>query len=89
MIKEALIILILASSIPAGYILAYLCIDELVSGRKWFKLLALVSFILALVLLFFYRNLTLIFTSAYIFIVSLISYIKSKDKKFVKRGFVE
>jgi len=36
MIKEALLIVILASSILAGYIIAYLCRDELVSGRKWF-----------------------------------------------------
>jgi len=75
-------ILVLILSFPAGYLLAYLCRDELVAGRKWFKLLALISTILALIFLFF--NLTIALTCIFISIVSLISLSLSFNKKFVE-----
>ena len=84
MIKQVIIVIILASSIPVGYILAYLCRDELVSGRKWFKFISLVLAISIILLLIFYRNSVLILSLIYMGIVSLISYLKSYDKKFVK-----
>ncbi len=82
MIQIILIIVILLLAFPLGYLLAYLARDELVEGRKWFKLLAFVSGIFAIIFLFFSlaTSLTLVFIS----IVSLISLIKSYDKKFVK-----
>ena len=82
MLTILLAILILISSFPSGYLLAYLCKDELVQGRKWFKLLALISSLLAIVFLFF--NLTIALTLIFIAIVSLISLAKSWDKKFTK-----
>ncbi|HUS50915.1 MAG TPA: hypothetical protein VMZ91_12175 [Candidatus Paceibacterota bacterium] len=75
---------ILLLGIPVGYLLAYLTRDELVSGRKWFKMISVISFILAIILLIFYRNLAVILTLAYICITSLISLYKSYDKRFVK-----
>jgi len=81
-IQILLVILILILAFPAGYLLAWLCKDELVQGRKWFKLLALISTILAVIFLFF--NLTISFTLVFISIVSLISVAKSKDRKWVK-----
>ena len=78
MLTILLAILILILSFPSGYLLAYLCKDELVQGRKWFKLLALISSILAIVFLFF--NLTVTLTCIFIIIVSLISLAKSYQK---------
>ncbi len=70
-------IIILILAIPAGYLIAWLSHDELKAGRKWFKALVILSIILGL---FFY----LIgkeyagWTMAFVFIVSLISLVKSK-----------
>lgn len=77
------ILLILA--IPAGFLIAYLANDELVQGRKWFKTLMLLSFLLA-VFFAFAKNYTPALTSAFILITTSISYIKSFDKKFTKRN---
>jgi len=76
-----LTILVLLLAFPAGYLLAYLCKDELVAGRKWFKLLALISTILAVIFVFF--NVTISLTLIFISVVSLISLSKGYDKKFV------
>jgi len=75
-------ILVLILAFPAGYLLAYLCRDELVTGRKWFRLLALISGWVGVFFLFF--NFTIAFSLFFIAIVSLISYEKSKDRKWVK-----
>lgn len=82
MAQILLIILVLLLAFPSGYLLAYLCRDELVAGRKWFKLLALSSTILAIIFVFF--NFTISLNLIFISIVSLISLGKSYDKKFVK-----
>lgn len=82
MLKEVLIVIILISAVPLGYLLAYLCRDELKQGRKWFKLLVFVSVLLAVIFLFF--NLAIALTLFFISIVSLISLIKSYDKRFAK-----
>jgi hypothetical protein len=79
-----LIILILATSFPVGYLLAYLCKEELVPGRRYFSILAWLTFISAIILLIFYRNLTIILTLFYICIAGLISIYKSFDRKFVR-----
>ena len=76
-------LLILLSSVPAGFILAWLARDELVSGRKWFKILAAACLIAALIVAFFNieAKFTIILTLFYITIVSLISAWKSYDFK--------
>ncbi len=78
---EYIIVALLA--IPLGFLLAYIARDELVQRRKWFSLLFVVSFLLSL-LFYLLRmaeiNLILLFVS----VVTIISYIKSYDKKFVK-----
>jgi len=84
MIETLLIAVILASSFPVGYLLAYLCKEELVTGRKWFKMISWACLALILVLLFVYRDYSVILTLTYIAVVSLISVHKSFDKKFVK-----
>jgi len=75
-------ILILVLAIPVGYLLAYLTRDELVEGRKWFKLVMLLSAISAVVFLIF--NITISLTLGFMFIVSWISLKKSYNAKFVK-----
>lgn len=78
MLQILLIILVLVLAVPIGYLLAYLCRDELKDGRKYFKLLVFLSAILGIVFLFLdlIVGLSLIFIS----VVSLISLIKSYNK---------
>lgn len=90
MIKELqtlITILIMASSFPAGYLLAWLCKDELVAGRKWFKIISTLSIVLAFVFLLLIdieEKFVIVMGLIYIGVVSLISETKSYDKKFVK-----
>ena len=84
MLKELLLILVLASSYPVGLLLAYLTRDELVSGRKWFKAISVLTLVVAIAFLVLYRNYAIILTLIYIVIVSFISLRKSYDKQFVR-----
>ena len=77
-------LLILILSVPSGLFLAYISRDELINGRKWFRILIMISLISG-IWFFLQRNKPLIFTLAFIFIVSLISYTKSFDKKWTKK----
>ncbi len=77
-------LLILILSVPSGLFLAYISRDELINGRKWFRILIMISLI-SEIWFFLQRNKPLIFTLAFIFIVSLISYTKSFDKKWTKK----
>lgn len=76
-----LIILILA--FPIGYWLAHLCRDELVKGREWFRKIIIGAFLFALIGFVFF-DVAIGLTFMFILIVSGISYLKSKDKEFVK-----
>lgn len=72
------IILILA--IPAGFLIAWLARDELVLGRRWFRVLVIISVFIGLwfyLIGMFYVS----WTAGFIFIVSLISLMKSNDKR--------
>lgn len=83
MIKILLNILILLTAIPVGYFLAWLCKDELVDGRKWFKIILVCLFVCLVLFLIFYRNLNAILAVVYMIIVTFISLLKGQDKKFV------
>lgn len=77
----SLTIIILALAIPAGYLIAWLARDELVDGRKWFKILILISaFLFGFFLLGEQRYVA--WTGLFILVVSFISLIKSFDKKW-------
>ena len=82
MIKIILIPVILILGVPIGYLLAYLCRDELKEGKKYFKLIVLISSVLAVVFLFF--NLVTAISLVFIASVTGVSLIKSQDKKFIK-----
>ncbi len=83
MIKEILfVLLIFITAFLTGYLLAWLCKDELKQGRKWFKILSLSSIILSFVFIFFDSKISLTFL--FMAIVTFISLKKSYDKKFIK-----
>lgn len=75
-------VILLLTAIPAGFLIAWLARDELIQGRKWFKALIIISFLISIFFLFTdYKEITL--TTAYLLIISLISLTKSRDKKWV------
>jgi hypothetical protein len=77
-------IVILALGIPAGYLLAWLGRDELVSGRKWFRVLIIVG-ILSGIWLFLVGERSGAWTSGFAVVVGLVSLVKSEDKKWTKQ----
>jgi len=80
-LSMSLTIIILALAIPAGYLIAWLARDELVIGRKWLKILILISaFLFGFFLLGEQRYVA--WTGLFILVVSFISLIKSFDKKW-------
>jgi len=84
MIEMIIVAVVLASAFPVGFFLAYLCKEEMIMGRKWFKTISWACLAIIFVLLFVYRNYSVILTLAYLAIVSLISAHKSYDRKFLK-----
>lgn len=78
-------ILILLTAIPAGYVLAWLCKDELVDGRKWFRIILTCLSIVLILILIFYRDLNAILAIVYMIIVTFIAILLGKDKKFLRR----
>jgi len=77
-------IFILLTAVPAGYFLAWLCKDELVDGRKWFKIILYCLFVILIGVLIFYRSLNVILAVVYMIIVTFIALWKGKDKKFLR-----
>ncbi len=79
-------IAVLLSSVPLGYLLAWLTREELIQGRLAFALLIPASAVMAAAFLFMdiEPKLPLIFSFLFTLIVSLVCMLKSYDKKFVK-----
>ena len=77
-------ILILALAIPLGIYLTNVAQDELLAGRKWFMGLGIFSLILGAFFVYI-KNYEVALTSGFILAVSFTSYVKSFDKKFLKR----
>jgi len=84
--QNLLYALILLAGFPAGYLLAWLCRDELRAGKKWFLLLSVVCLIIAVVLSFtsFAFKFPSILSLFFVIIISLVAVWKSHDKKWVK-----
>ncbi len=78
----SLILLVLA--IPVGLLIANMCKDELIDGRKWFVVLFIVSVLLG-VWFFLIGNNVVGYTLIFIAIKSLVSYVKSFDKKWTRK----
>ena len=76
---------ILLLAIPVGYLIVWMARDELVQGRKWFVSIIIASIVLGLgACLFGVQEIG--WALGFIAIVSLISFLKSSDKKWVKRN---
>lgn len=71
-------------SIPVGFWIAWLCRDELIQGRIWFKLIILLS-ILVIILAYFYSKPVILITMVFVIMVSSISLAKSYDRKWTSR----
>lgn len=84
MLKEIVLVAIILLSVPIGYLIAYLCRDELVVGRKWFRAIAIVS-ILLLIYFAIIDNYAISLTLLFISVVSIISLWKSHDKKLTRK----
>jgi len=78
-------ILFLIASVFAGYLIAWLSRDELIIGRKWFQILVIGSFVAGLGFFIFGYPIEM-FICAFILIISWISYMKSRDKKWIKKN---
>jgi hypothetical protein len=85
MIGVLVAVLGLLLAFPAGWLLAYLCRDELVIYRNWFKAIILISFITSVIIAFinFKEKWTIIFSLMFLIIISGISLFKGFDKKFI------
>jgi len=76
-------IFILFLAIPVGFLVSWLSRDELVSGRKYFRILMIAS-ILGIIWFWLSGMNYVSWTLAFVFVVSLVSLIKSEDKKWIK-----
>ncbi len=83
MIKEVLYLMAIVLGIPAGYLIAWMTRDELVAGRKWFKIV-IGAFALTGIVFLIKNNLPIVLTSLFAIVVSFISLIKSRDKKWCR-----
>ena len=86
MVSVILVLVILITSLPLGYLLAWLTKEELVSGRKYFLWLIITSFIALVVVLMINieSKSAILLALIYIAITSGVSLLKSYDKKFVR-----
>ncbi len=71
-------------AIPTGFLITYWANDELVAGRKWFRVVIIVSVVVG-AWFAFVENYAVSWTCAFILIVTGISYRKSFDKKWVRK----
>lgn len=86
--QNLLYILILVAGFPAGYLLAWLARDELLSGRKWFILLGLLSLavMLGVLMININTNISVILTLGFIAIICFVALWKSYDKQWIKKA---
>ncbi|MBS3089654.1 hypothetical protein J4461_02100 [Candidatus Pacearchaeota archaeon] len=77
-------ILILILAIPTGILLAWAARDELVAGRKWFRI-TFIIFILGSLILYIINRYAEAMTLMFVSILSIIAYTKSFSKSWTKR----
>jgi len=83
MIQEVLLGLVLISSIPVVWLVAWFCRDELIAGRKWFKLIAIIGGVAGVGFLFF--NLAVGFGLLYLGVVGIVNLRMSYSERFMKK----
>lgn len=75
--------LMLLTAVPVGYILAWLCKDE-IKYREWFYLIFYGFIVAGVIYSSIYFNVSIVLAFVYMTIVTVISLRKGRDKKFVK-----
>jgi len=80
--KIMLHLIILITAVPVGWFLAKLSKEELVPGKRWFKVIIYSLIIIGLVFFLSYRDMPILLALAYMAIITYMSVYKSKDKKF-------
>ncbi len=81
-----LVFALVVLSVPVGFLIAWLARDELVQGRKWFRILVILS-IISGISLFLFDAVAAALTCTFIALVSLVSYWKSFDMQWIRKGF--
>lgn len=70
-------------SIPVGFLIAWMARDELVKGRRWFRILIIASVVgVSWFWLLGMREIS--WTFGFILVISMIALVKSQDKKWTK-----
>ena len=73
------------TAIPVGWFLAWLTKDELVSGRKWFRIIFYVLVIVLVVVVLVWKDTPTSMALGYMILVTAMSLFLGKNKKFVKK----
>lgn len=75
-------IIVLLTSLPIGWALAWLCKDELASDKNWLLTILICFFILAII--FFFYNTNFFFSMVYMIVVISLMLFIGKNKKFIR-----
>jgi hypothetical protein len=79
-----LYVLMMVTAWPVGWALAWLTREELVSGKKWFKMIIYALVIVLAIVLLVWRDVPMSLALIYMILVTAVSLYKGNDKKFVK-----
>ena len=79
-------IILLILSIPSGFLIAWLCKDELIKGRFWFLVIFYFGIIVGSIF-FHAENYVVMNSCFFISSISIVSYCKSYDRKWTKMKF--
>jgi hypothetical protein len=77
LVQLVLYIVVLALAVPVGFLLANLCKDELLNGKRWFRLIIICLFPWILVSFLFFP-LAISLTLAFTLIAFIVLLVKSK-----------
>lgn len=78
-LSAILYLLAMATAIPVGLFLAWLCDDEIVDGQKWFRIILYFLVLVGIVFLFVYQNIPMLLSLVYMIIVTCVSIFKGRD----------
>ena len=84
MLQGLVILIVVLLSLPIGLLVAWMTRDELKDGRKYFKIIIAVSFLL-IIFSYSMTQFILLFIFIFILLFTLVSLVKSYDKKWTKR----
>lgn len=78
MTQILLYIFVLATALPVGLLLAWLCADELLAGKKWFKIILYSLVLIDVIFLLFYRNIAILTSLVYMILITGISMFRAR-----------